>query len=127
MMMPFGEQLRLWRLEAGLTQRELADACGIDFTYVSKIERGKASAPAIETLHRLADACGVGRMTMCRAAGRYPTPVDRDELERMWWIYCVNLEAAEEQLIRFRQFIFDRGLAKDFAAYTMPTVAEDAR
>lgn len=43
---PFGEVLRQHRLRVGKTQQELADAMEVDFTYVSKIEKGKAPPPA---------------------------------------------------------------------------------
>lgn len=36
-----GEALRLLRKRRGLTQEQLADATGIDATYISQIERGR--------------------------------------------------------------------------------------
>jgi len=36
----FGEKLRKLRLEKEMTQEELADKCGIDFSYLGQIERG---------------------------------------------------------------------------------------
>ena len=53
-----GEILRRERQRAGLTQEALAHAAGIDRTYVSMLENGKAS-PTLETLFRLCDAIGV--------------------------------------------------------------------
>lgn len=53
-----GEILRRARLTAGLTQEALAHAAGIDRTYVSMLENGKAS-PTLETLFRLCEALGV--------------------------------------------------------------------
>ena len=50
----FGEYLRDLRKRAGLSQRELAEAAGIDFTYLSKIENSRVEPPAEQTLRLLA-------------------------------------------------------------------------
>jgi transcriptional regulator with XRE-family HTH domain len=117
-MTTFGEQLREWRTIAGLTQQALADACGIDFTYVSKIESGASNAPSVDTLHKMADACGVHRMLMCRAAKRFPKPITRAELEAQWWLQYDTIKA-------YDQYIGDRGLNKDYAMYEALAPASD--
>jgi transcriptional regulator with XRE-family HTH domain len=43
------------RKRLGLSQEAFADACGIDRTYASQIERGIAN-PSLEVLCRIADA-----------------------------------------------------------------------
>lgn len=48
----FGAKLRSYRQRAKLTQRELADALGLDFTYVSKIEGDRVPPPAREKIER---------------------------------------------------------------------------
>lgn len=56
-MSTFGEMLATARKEAGLTQRELAAAVGVDHTYISKMEGNKLDrAPAALTLKKLAKA-----------------------------------------------------------------------
>lgn len=40
-----GDQIRHWRVEAGLTQRELGERSGIVGKYVSEIERGTRDLP----------------------------------------------------------------------------------
>lgn len=50
----FGQQLRRYRLRAGKTQEELADAIDVDFTYISKIENDKARPPKRERIERAA-------------------------------------------------------------------------
>jgi transcriptional regulator with XRE-family HTH domain len=117
-MTTFGEQLREWRTLAGLTQQALAVASGIDFTYVSKIESGASNAPSVETLHKMAVACGIHHMVMCRAAKRFPKPITRAELEAQWWLQYDTIKA-------YDQYIGDRGLDKDFAMYEMPHPASD--
>lgn len=42
----FGSRLREFRKRVPLTQRQLADAIDVDFTYISKIESGGAPPPA---------------------------------------------------------------------------------
>ena len=36
-----GGRVRAVRVRAGMTQQELGDACGLDRTYISAVERGK--------------------------------------------------------------------------------------
>ena len=39
-----GQAIRARRKQRGLTQRQLADACGCSLMYLSNLERGKATA-----------------------------------------------------------------------------------
>ncbi len=63
--MKLAERVRRLRLEAGLTQAELAAGAGVTVETVARLERvlrGRASAnanPSLETLTRLAAALGV--------------------------------------------------------------------
>ena len=50
--------LRVLRLERGMSQEALASKADLDRTYVSSIERSRYSA-TIDTLERLADALNV--------------------------------------------------------------------
>lgn len=42
--MPVGEQIAQLRLKRGLSIRQLADLCGMDYSNLSKIERGTYNA-----------------------------------------------------------------------------------
>ena len=53
-----GNELRIARERAGLTQEQLAFKAGIDRTYVSMLERDKKS-PTIKMLIRICKAMGV--------------------------------------------------------------------
>lgn len=55
--------LRAARVEAGLSQEDLADSAGIDRTYVSALERSRYSA-TVDVLQKLADALGVEAWTL---------------------------------------------------------------
>jgi transcriptional regulator with XRE-family HTH domain len=53
-----GRNLRRQRLSAGLSQEALADASGLDRTYVSGVERGIRN-PTVRVLQVIASALGV--------------------------------------------------------------------
>jgi transcriptional regulator with XRE-family HTH domain len=53
-----GEELRKARLEAGLTQEDLAFRARVSRNYVSLLELG-AKSPTVETLDRICRAMGV--------------------------------------------------------------------
>ena len=57
--MTFGEHLRALRKEKRMTQKELAEKAGIDFTYLSKIETGVMPPPRGKTILALAKALEV--------------------------------------------------------------------
>ena len=52
------ENLRAARLARGLSQEGLADAAGIDRTYISALERSRYAA-SVDVIERLADALDV--------------------------------------------------------------------
>ena len=54
----FASNLRLHRHKAGLSQEELADAAGINRTYLSKLETGRTYV-GLEIIEKLAKALGV--------------------------------------------------------------------
>ncbi len=92
---PFGEWLHDKRKESYMSQRSLADAIGINHTYLSKIENGKMPPPGEESLKRIASALGVDAETVYRQAGRVPECVVSafangmsDESYRLFRIAC---------------------------------------
>ena len=54
MKMRFPERLRQLRKAASMSQRTLAERVGVDFTYLSKIENGRAEPPSESVLQRIA-------------------------------------------------------------------------
>ena len=54
----FGRNLRRLRSTRGLTQEQLAAACGLNRTYVGSIERGERNVSLVN-IHKLAAAIGV--------------------------------------------------------------------
>ncbi len=77
----FGQLLRERRRQAGISQRKLAEAVGVDFSYVSKLENDRLSAPAAETVVRLAEAIGTSPDELLAAARKIPGEVG-DEVVR---------------------------------------------
>jgi HTH-type transcriptional regulator / antitoxin HipB len=66
-----GEQVRALRVEAGLTQQELADAIGTTQSAVARLEGG-GSVPTLGTLDKVAGA--LGRELHVEMARREPEP-----------------------------------------------------
>lgn len=57
--MNIGEQIKKYRLEAKLSQRELGERLGISQQQIAQYENGKR-IPKIETINNIAGALGVG-------------------------------------------------------------------
>jgi transcriptional regulator with XRE-family HTH domain len=53
--MALSENIRIFRKEAGLTQKALARKSGLSFSMVSKLESGEQSNPSYETIKKIAD------------------------------------------------------------------------
>lgn len=69
-----GSRIKELRKALRLTQRELADQVGIDFTYLSKIENGVMPySPSAKTLKRFADALRVDELELLQLAEKLPT------------------------------------------------------
>jgi predicted ATPase/DNA-binding XRE family transcriptional regulator len=72
----FGEQLRVLRERAGLTQEELAERAGLSRDAISALERGRRNRPHPPTMAAIVDALGLSeaeRETL-RSASRPATP-----------------------------------------------------
>ena len=63
----FGEALRKFRLDAGLSQEELAARAELHRTYVGDVERGERNVSLVN-MERLAEACGVRLSRVLREA-----------------------------------------------------------
>jgi transcriptional regulator with XRE-family HTH domain len=50
----FGSEFRRYRLRAKRTQGDVADALGVSFTYISKIEKDKAQPPRRDKIEKAA-------------------------------------------------------------------------
>lgn len=73
----FGYWLQSLRKAQGKTQREVADAAKINFTYLSKLEHGKDPAPSEDLIERLAVVLEIPAEQLLAAAGKIPLRVRR--------------------------------------------------
>jgi HTH-type transcriptional regulator, competence development regulator len=71
----FGDALRRTRRAAGLTQRQLADQSGLDFSYISKLENGRLPPPAADTVVTLCTVLGVAPEELLALTGKIPSDV----------------------------------------------------
>lgn len=55
----FGEEVKWLADTNGITQKALADACGVNQSFISKLMRGEQVAPRADMLFKLAEALGV--------------------------------------------------------------------
>jgi predicted ATPase/DNA-binding XRE family transcriptional regulator len=77
-----GQRLRRYRIEAGLTQEELAAQAGLSVRAVSDVERGVSRAPYPETVRRMATALDLDadvHATLDRARRRATARVSGDD------------------------------------------------
>ena len=99
--MDFSERLRSLRKEARLSQRELAEAIGVDFTYLSKIENRRVEPPSEEVLKKIS-------AELARALGRDETEM-ADELITMAGKVPSDLAATLSRNLGAVQFLREIG------------------
>ena len=71
----FGNTLRDKRRAAGISQRELADRTGLDFSYISKIENGRVPSPAADTVVLIAQVLNVPAEELLALTGKFPSNI----------------------------------------------------
>lgn len=80
--MHFGATLRLLRVNAGWTLRELADRVGVSNAYLSRVENGHDAPPTPDRLAAIAQVLGLAPTTLVELADRLG-PFASDYLERL--------------------------------------------
>lgn len=61
------EQIKRLRAQRGLSQQALADAAGLSWIYIAKLEAGDRVSPSMPVLERIAKALGVTvRITLAK-------------------------------------------------------------
>ena len=71
----FGTRLRELRIQAHLTQRELAEKVHVDFSYLSKIENGVLPPPSEKVILQLAGVLNADKDELITLAGRIPADI----------------------------------------------------
>jgi PTS system nitrogen regulatory IIA component len=107
--MHFGATLRLLRVEAGISLRELASRIGVSGAYLSRVENGHDPAPTPDRLIAIADALGLPRPVLVELARQAGPAVD-GYLQRTPEAGALFLDIARRglqgpQLARIRAFI----------------------
>lgn len=72
-MKTFGQTLRELRRSRGVTQRELADQVGVDFSYISKVENDRLPPPSADTVVKICEALSVPPDELLAMTGKMPT------------------------------------------------------
>jgi transcriptional regulator with XRE-family HTH domain len=78
--MTLGQAIRTVRQQAGLSQKELAGAAGIDQSYLSMIESDQRRNPGTRIMARLAQALQVSIDDLAARAGYLPPRDEADPL-----------------------------------------------
>ena len=76
-----GRKIRALRKAAGMSLRDLAGEADLDYTYLSKIERGKSPSPSTEALIRIADALDADADRLLALAGKIAPDVEQMLIE----------------------------------------------
>lgn len=72
-MMTFGEEMKALRKAKRITQRDLAERVGVDFTYISKMENGKlVNAPSEDTIRKIAQILDTDEESFVVSARKVP-------------------------------------------------------
>ena len=74
--MKLNENIKLFRKEAGLTQKTLASRSGLSFSMVSKLESGEQANPSFETIRKLADALQVSAKELVDTSASFEDQID---------------------------------------------------
>ena len=73
----FGAPLRRYRRAADMSQRELAERIGIDFSYLSKLENDRISPPAADTIVAICRVLKVDPEVLLALTGKIPSDVQQ--------------------------------------------------
>lgn len=74
-MTTFGKRLQELRKEQGISQRDLAERVGLDFTYLSKMENERLEfLPSAAAIRRIAQALSADAEELLILAGKRKTP-----------------------------------------------------
>jgi HTH-type transcriptional regulator, competence development regulator len=74
-MKTFGQKLRELRRSKGISQRDLADEVGVDFSYISKVENDRLPPPAGDTIVKICEALETSPEELLAATGKMSTDV----------------------------------------------------
>ena len=71
----FGQTLRELRRSKKVSQRELAEKVGVDFSYISKVENDRLPPPAADTIVKICKELDILPNGLLASTGKMPTDV----------------------------------------------------
>lgn len=83
-----GEKLREIREKKGFTMRQVAEIIDIDYSYISKIEKGKI--PSLDKLNKLCDLYGITAASLF--GEEVKTPKELEEVGVEWISFAKEME-----------------------------------
>lgn len=102
-MKTFGDVLKEKRRELRITQRDLANRIGVDFSYISKIETGALDPPSEALIVKIAQVLEVDADEMVLLAKKVPTPFKEsilaDQTANMFFRQFPNLTVEQKRKI----------------------------
>lgn len=69
----FGQKLRELRKAKNISQRELAEKVGVDFSYISKLENDRLPPPAADTIVKICEILGIEADSLLVLTGKMRT------------------------------------------------------
>lgn len=75
MALTFGSKLREYRRRANISQRDLAQRTGIDFSYISKLENDRIPPPSADTIVKICDVLDIDPNELLAITGKLPSDV----------------------------------------------------
>lgn len=100
MKMTFGQVLKQIRREKRVSQRELANGVGVDFSYISKIENDRLPPPSADTIMKICKILDVPSEVLLAQSGKVSSGIK-------------EVISSSEEAIRFLQQAQKMGLSDD--------------
>ncbi|MBI4396097.1 MAG: helix-turn-helix transcriptional regulator [Elusimicrobia bacterium] len=72
-----GQRLRVLRRRRGMTQEDMADRCGLHWTYIGGLERGERN-PTLTTMLKIANGLSVPINELLNLQTPIPSPASRE-------------------------------------------------
>jgi transcriptional regulator with XRE-family HTH domain len=69
----FGTKLQALRRSKGVSQRQLAERIGVDFSYISKVENDRMPPPAADTIEKICKELGIPADELMGLTDKLPT------------------------------------------------------
>lgn len=86
----FGQILKEIRRETGISQRELAERVGVDFSYISKIENDRLPPPSADTIVKICEVLNISNETLLAYSKKISTGMKEEILSNPQAIRFLN-------------------------------------